>query len=1141
MGNPRRVAAWSGIGLLGVLVVLGMSVLFLLATEPGARIAFNLVLPRLPASIGLSVEEVEGRLVGPLRLDGVQLVSGGVRLEARRLDLTWNPRAMFMRRLSIDRLDVAGLSIVVDTARSATDDGQPSPRDSSTVTLPFPIDFGIVVIDDGSVLVPGVALVDGMHVELTGSTSNYQSDGRANVAGPSLPAADVRFTGNGSLDGMVVDRVQVETLDGIMTVTGAITWLPVLYWDVTLDVDSVAYGELLGSTQEWPGRMSITASTSGNPEDYQVEATVNGTGPRLPPSTVQLAGRGSTAGFVFDEARAEVLGGRARVAGSLGWRPDVKWDVSLVLDSLAPGPLLPDSAEWPGAVTFHGRSRGQLVDGEPQASVTVDTLYGRLRDLPLAGHVEGEILGRDIEVEESWLEWGDARLDVAGRWADSIAGRFSVDVPDLAALHPRWAGLVQSKGTVSGSPSALRIDAALVADGVGMDSLSVAEARGVVAVVVDSTPSGTVDLVVRAFTSGAVVIDSASLHAAGTSPDHTVGVRAHGPRGYLTVDLAGRWLDREWQGTLDRLDVAQADLGNWSLNAPVSLAISDSSVRVDSLCLAADDASVCGGGTWHRTEPWSAEASLIAVPVALFDPLVPDSLTVSGTIDATVHASAGADGMLDADLAVTVGPGEISYPAGGERRAFHYRPVVLRSTIDSAGLAGETSITFTLPSGEDFATIDVEGALPEYRRITDSLPGQTIMGHVVANVGDVSLIRALDPSITRATGRVTADMTFSGTVSDPIAEGQARYEGGEIEVPDLGITLEDVELVAVGEREGGLRVEGQARSGSGTVVIAGASPLVPSPEKPATLTLKGQGFQAVSTPEADVVVSPDLRLSMTRDSADLTGTVTLHKAVIELTEVPANAVPVSKDVVFVDVDSTVRRGPVTVTSSVRVVLGDNVTFSGFGFRADLEGGFRAEDRPNQPTTGSGTITISRGRYRAHGQDLRIDDGRVVFNGPIDDPALDIRAYREARDRTIAGLDITGTLKRPEATVFSNPSMSQSEAMSYLMFGRPLERGNSSEQNRMADAAAAVGGDMLAQSLGAKVGLEAGIEQGTNPNDAALVAGTYLSPQLFVAYGVGLFDRINIFRVRYEFTRRWSIQGESSRESSADVFFTFERK
>ena len=126
-------------------------------------------------------------------------------------------------------------------------------------------------------------------------------------------------------------------------------------------------------------------------------------------------------------------------------------------------------------------------------------------------------------------------------------------------------------------------------------------------------------------------------------------------------------------------------------------------------------------------------------------------------------------------------------------------------------------------------------------------------------------------------------------------------------------------------------------------------------------------------------------------------------------------------------------------------------------------------------------------------------------------------------------------------MFSNPSMSQSEAMSYIMFGRPLQQGNTSEQNRMSDAATSLGGDMLAQSLGAKVGLEAGIEQGSDPNDAALVAGTYLSPHLFVAYGVGLFERVNIFRVRYEFNRRWSVQAESSQESSADLFFTFERK
>ncbi len=1142
MAVKRRLFRLLVAVLIGLLLVVSGSVLFLVATEAGARMVLDVVLPRLPASVALSVADVRGRLLGPLQLNGVRLEVSGVGLSVEQADLTWHPRALLGRRLVIEQLTVTGLAVVIDTTASdANDDSPDASTDSAGFRLPFPIEFGRVVVDNGTVLVPGAVQLDEIHLDAAGSTAQYRADGSAHVIGSSIPEAHVSFTGDGSLEGIVLEQVLSEVLDGRIDITGSFTWLPAVRWDVTLQADSLAYGELLGDTRAWPGRMSLDAEAVGTLDGYRVEATVNATGPRLPPSDVHLVGRGTTAGFEFEEARADVLGGRARVAGSVDWSPAVAWDVTVALDSLVPAPLLPDSTEWPGTVTLHGRSHGRLVDGAPRAAVVVDSLHGQLRNLPLAGYVRGELSGSDMMVEESWLTWGAARLDASGQWADSVGGRFSLEAPDVAALHPRWAGAVRGQGTFAGSRTAVRIDAELFADGVRMDSLSVALVRGVVEVEIDSTPSGVVDLVVTAFSSGAVVIDSASLHAEGTSPAHSVAIQLDGPSGDLALDLAGRLIDGTWHGEIDRLDVAQADIGDWSLASPVALTISDSSARVDSLCLATDESSVCGAGTWHRTDPWSAQANLTAVPVALLGPFIPEGVSISGAIDGAIFASANSDGALDADLSLTVGPGEISYPLGLDRQTVDYQPIVLRSTIDTAGWVGTTSIVLALPGGEDIGTIDIEAALPTYRRVTDTLAHQPLTGSLAARIADVSLMRALDPSITRATGRMMADLTFSGTVSEPVVIGEARYADGEIQVPDLGLTLEDVELVVTGDRAGGLHIEGHARSGSGTIAISGSSPLVPSKTEPATLTITGEGFQAVDIPEADVVVSPDLKLTMTRDSIDITGEVVLPKALIELTEVPANAVPVSSDVVFVDVDSTERRGPLTMTSSVRVVLGDSVNFRGLGFRADLAGSFRVEDRPNRPTTGSGTITLSRGRYRAHGQDLRIDDGRVTFNGPVDDPALNIRAYREARDRTIAGLHIRGTLKNPEATIFSNPSMSQSEAMSYLMFGRPLNQGSNSEQNRMADAAAALGGDILAQSLGARVGLEAGVEQGTNPNEAALVAGTYLSPELFVAYGVGLFDRINIFRVRYEFTRRWSVQAESSRESSADVFFTFERK
>ena len=84
--------------------------------------------------------------------------------------------------------------------------------------------------------------------------------------------------------------------------------------------------------------------------------------------------------------------------------------------------------------------------------------------------------------------------------------------------------------------------------------------------------------------------------------------------------------------------------------------------------------------------------------------------------------------------------------------------------------------------------------------------------------------------------------------------------------------------------------------------------------------------------------------------------------------------------------------------------------------------------------------------------------------------------------------------------------------------------------------------MLAGVLGSKVGLEElGVESGETLEEASMVLGTYLSPQLYVRYRTGLYDEINEFEMRYEFSRRWSVRTITSVEnSSAEIQFSFER-
>jgi translocation and assembly module TamB len=84
--------------------------------------------------------------------------------------------------------------------------------------------------------------------------------------------------------------------------------------------------------------------------------------------------------------------------------------------------------------------------------------------------------------------------------------------------------------------------------------------------------------------------------------------------------------------------------------------------------------------------------------------------------------------------------------------------------------------------------------------------------------------------------------------------------------------------------------------------------------------------------------------------------------------------------------------------------------------------------------------------------------------------------------------------------------------------------------------------MLAGVLGTKLGFEElGVEGGETLEDASMVLGTYLSPQLYVRYRTGLYDAINVFEARYEFSRRWSIRTLTSAEStSAEIQFSIER-
>jgi len=144
----------------------------------------------------------------------------------------------------------------------------------------------------------------------------------------------------------------------------------------------------------------------------------------------------------------------------------------------------------------------------------------------------------------------------------------------------------------------------------------------------------------------------------------------------------------------------------------------------------------------------------------------------------------------------------------------------------------------------------------------------------------------------------------------------------------------------------------------------------------------------------------------------------------------------------------------------------------------------------------------------------------------------------------AGIAVQGTLNKPVLTLFSMPSMNQEDILAYLLIGRPLSGATGSEGNFLYNAALKAGlkgGGFIASRIGARFGLdELTVETGAAAEESSLVLGKYLSPRLYVSYGIGLFQPTYVFRVLYELSNRWSLQSEHGPESGADLFYKIEK-
>ena len=124
------------------------------------------------------------------------------------------------------------------------------------------------------------------------------------------------------------------------------------------------------------------------------------------------------------------------------------------------------------------------------------------------------------------------------------------------------------------------------------------------------------------------------------------------------------------------------------------------------------------------------------------------------------------------------------------------------------------------------------------------------------------------------------------------------------------------------------------------------------------------------------------------------------------------------------------------TLNLRVQLGEKLRVRGQGLDTGLRGELRLT-APQGRLRVDGSVRTVGGTYRAYRQRLDIDRGVLTFNGPIENPQLDIEAIRPNLDVRV-GVAVTGTVLVPRVRLFSEPEMSDADKLSWLLRGRASE-------------------------------------------------------------------------------------------------------
>ncbi len=821
-----------------------------------------------------------------------------------------------------------------------------------------------------------------------------------------------------------------------------------------------------------------------------------------------------------------------------------------------------------GTFGLQGRRTPEL-----QADLHFELKESRLAGHPLQGSGNARLRGNTLNIPALSLLAGANRLQMQGALSEQNSKlSFEINAPQLNQLSPQLAGVLQANGQASGNLDAPRLQLewhasqlrlpediqlgklqgkadihldnkqpfslrSIVADLHGEVLRMGDQAVNALAAQLEFSPRANAPLQVTVTASkvdlGTVQADTVTLRGDGTTSRHTLQAAASEQRQQWAIQLDGGLNNLasqpRWLGNISQI------LGKGAVNArlrqPAPLQLSAANTRLENFFVDTDTGSIELERFENNQRGLSTRGHIerlqLGKLLSLFGEEIPlrTDMVLSGNWDLSKNKT------LSGTLSFTRDSGDV------EILGQTALPLGLRTLVVDANAKGNELVLRMLAEGEKLGHISVNATATGRGRQIEFAPDTRLAGTVKMDVPDIGWAGPLISPSLIASGRLDSQVTIAGTVGQPLLDGALQGNALRLFLPDIGIDLRQgtllghfddsslqIETLRFAHEDGHIDL-------SGPIVFGGAQPDV-------QLALEVRRYQLLNRADRRLTLSGDSRITMQKGEAAVVGQFKVDSGFFDVGQ--ANMPSLSSDVIIVGQEEK-QAVPFPLALDVRVALGDGITLTGQGLDAHLVGEVRIVNGADDTLQAQGTLSLAKGTFTAYGRALDIERGVLQFSGPMNNPGLNILAMK--RDQEVAaGVSIGGTVLAPRIVLVSEPPLPDADKLSWLVLGRGLDAVAQGDLSVLQAAAGALLSGRESSGTQSRIANAFGLDTlsltttGEGLEERIVTVGKQLSSRLYVSYRQGLENLTSVLLLRYQLTRRLTLEAEAGSRSAFSIFY-----